>query len=86
MSEFFGEDGFTADDLGGLVDVGTQVWGLGEDIFGNSSDTDIVAEPGTYVAPATDYTPYYIGGGLLVVGLIFLGLYIRNRRRKRKGN
>lgn len=83
MSEFWGEDGFTLDDIGGIFDIAGEGWGLVEEITGDGSDTEYSGDD-YYSGPSeepTDYTIWWIVGGVAVIILAVVLIYLAKKRK-----
>ena len=85
MSDFFGDDGFQLDDLGNILGLGTDLAGEFVEMFdGEPSyeyDMTTTGDSPVYIIDdeqETDYLPWLIGGGVIIVAVI---LYFALRKK-----
>jgi len=83
MSEFWGEDGFTLDDIGGIFDIAGEGWGLVEEIAGDggseTADYGYDYDEPTTTSSTTLY--WWIGGGIAAIIIAIVLIYLAKRRK-----
>jgi hypothetical protein len=83
---FWGADGFTFDDLGGIIDLTGDTLDQVGDMAGwwetDPETGDEYFVPAEYSEP-TNYTPYIIGGSIILAVVIAILIYYMRKRRKK---